>query len=104
MHALGMRCGCAESASEKIFKELFGKRSSLRISVYTIYTVTACLDTAETLTSRGVALVFWVVGYKGRLLPALLSPSFCIYCPKNEEYCLDIASLEYLRHKKNRII
>ena len=41
MHALGMRCGRAESASEKIFKELFGKRSSLRISVYTIYTLLA---------------------------------------------------------------
>ena len=55
-------------------------------------------DIAETLTSRGVALVFRVVGYRGRLLSALLSSLFCIYCPKNEEYCLDIASLECLRH------
>ena len=60
--------------------------------------VTACLDTAKTLTLRGVALVFRVVGYRRRLLPALLSPSFCIYCPKNKEYCLDIASLECLCH------
>jgi len=64
-----------------------------------ILLVTARPDTAETLTSRGVGLVFRVVGYRGRLLLALLSPFFCIYCPKNEEYCLDIASLECLRHK-----
>jgi hypothetical protein len=41
IHALGMRCGRAESASERIFKELFRKRSSLRISVYIIYTLLA---------------------------------------------------------------
>jgi hypothetical protein len=50
--------------------------------------------------SRGWVLVFQAVGYRGRLLSALLSSFFCIYCPKNEEYCLDIASLECLRHTR----
>jgi hypothetical protein len=55
-------------------------------------------NTAETLMSRGWTLVFQVVGYKRRLLSALLSSFFCIYCLKNEEYCLDIASLKCLRY------
>jgi hypothetical protein len=53
-------------------------------------------DAAETLTSRRVALVF-EVGDISNVFCILVS--LLIYCPKNEEYCLDIASLECLRHK-----
>jgi hypothetical protein len=51
---------------------------------------------AGTLMSRG-ALVFQAEDIQ-RLL--YLPSCFCIYCLKNEEYCLDIASLECLRHSK----
>jgi hypothetical protein len=57
--------------------------------------VTVRPDMAETLTSRGMALVFEVEDICGI---SCILVSLLIYCSKNEEHCLYIASLECLRH------
>jgi hypothetical protein len=40
----------------------------------------------------------WVISM-GPQIQGPIARSICIYCPKNEEYCLDIASFECFRHR-----
>ncbi len=54
---------------------------------------------AETLISRAGRRFFKLEDIGADICP-IISSFFCIYCSKNEECCLDLASLECFRHKR----